>query len=151
MRKAAAALAVLATTFGVGGCGDEGAGASEESASDSSPAPETLTVSGYLDLISGSIYDRGRACTGADGYGDLTEGAQVTVYDASGTKIALGSLEEGDRIVTKGLMNPDPCRFNFTITDVPAEGSIFSIEVTSRGQIDFSKDEAQSIRMTLED
>lgn len=130
----------------------EGA-ASEDAASATPSAAEVMTVSGYLDLISGSIYedDEGVTCWGAEGYDDLAAGGQVTVYNSTDEAIALGALDTGQVVVTKGMMTADPCRFPFTIEDVPADGSIFAIEVTHRGQVNFEKSEAANIRLTLED
>ena len=74
---------------------------------------------------------------------DIAGGAQVTVYDGSGKAVALGMLDSG---VARGW----DCVFTFSVLGVPVDaGPIYAVEVSHRGQIKFTQDEATSLSLTL--
>ena len=72
-------------------------------------------------------------CVGLGGYDDLSAGAGVTVYGASGQIIGVGSLDEGIDI-------GDMCLFSSEIT-VPGGEAFYSMEVTHRGELRASASE----------
>lgn len=119
-----------------------GGGATGATATPTTPTePETFVVSGTFTLkqIDGTI---GLSCTGYDGYSDIGQGAQIVVRDDEDTKIALGSLGTGTTI--EGW-----CVFGFKIVDVPTSGTVYSVEISHRGQLSFSQSEAEDLDLTL--
>lgn len=112
--------------------------------------PSTFTVSGsmritgYDDTGTAGIYvDPSGLCFGVDGFADIKAGAQIVVKDATGRAVATGALGPGD-----GVSNA--CTFKFKIPDVPSSGdSIYSIEVSHRGDIAFKKADAAALSLTI--
>ena len=90
-----------------------------------------------------SLSDDG-TCSGIRGYRDVAEGASITVYDSNNKKVGLGSLDAGKIDDTE-----DVCVFNFAVNDVRSEDTIFSIEISHRGEISFKRSEADSIVISL--
>jgi hypothetical protein len=124
----------------------DGTSSSTTTSNSSEPAePEVMTVQGVINNQIGDYYyiGNGPKC---DAEGDVSKGAQVTVYDASGAAIGIGSLEAGEEM---DLGSGYGCVFPFVIEDVPAEGSIFSIEVSHRGRVNFTKGEASSLALSI--
>lgn len=81
---------------------------------------------------------------GTGGYSDIREGASVVITDASGKKLAVGSLKEGKPYGESRL-----CTFGFSIEDIPGGEGPYSVEVGSRGEVAFTEDEADSIVISL--
>lgn len=106
--------------------------------------PGTFELRGTMTLTkSATAYTEGRgACVGYRGYDDLGEGAQVTVYNASGEAIALGKL--ADSVYSGSL-----CIFQFTVQDVPGGEDIYQVEVSHRGKVSFPSDKARSGEVAL--
>ena len=113
-------------------------------------APATFELRGTIsldnsDATMGKIRDDGyRQCAGERGYSDIRAGAQVTVYDASGKAIALGSV--GDS------RNKDSeCTLWFTVANVPGGEAIYQVEVANRGKVRYDEQQAKSgaIALTL--
>ena len=97
----------------------------------------------------------GGACVTDDGYSDISDGAQVTVEDSTGKAIALGTLQAGH---VSELFGPGTavegmayrCVFGFTVNDVPAEEKIYSVEVSHRGKVNFTREKLNGpIALTL--
>ncbi len=127
--KAIIAALVLAAIGALSGCGHS-----------------TFDVTGRLVLASESPgeWEEDESCSGSGGYDDIESGAQVIVYDNKDTKLATASLGEGVALTSMA------CRFTFTVHDVPAQDAdLYGIEVTSRGQITFSQEQADDVGMTL--
>lgn len=102
----------------------------------------TNTITGTMSLKDSAFggLTSGTACTGSDagsGYGDINQGAQVTVSNNSGSILALSSLDAGS---ADGSGN---CVFNFTVQSVPYS-SFYQIEVTHRGNVDYSYQQLSS-------
>jgi hypothetical protein len=75
-------------------------------------------------------------CTPADGYADVTSGAQVTVTDDTGRSVAVGQLDVG--VVEKPASGGFPvCAFSFHV-DVPAGHPLYGVEVGHRGKVTFT-------------
>lgn len=111
-------------------------------------APPTFDVTGSLTLTDGSgVLDLGEGmCAGQNGYDDITAGAQVDVYDASGKVLATSSLEPGTP-ATDGLGG---CTFNFDVPGVPAGLKLYQVQVSHRGMLTESYDEMNhGLQLTL--
>ena len=92
----------------------------------------------------------GERCWGAGFFGDIVDGAQFIVRDASGTIVAKGELGRG-RTVYVG--EPDAellreieweCHFQYAIDDVPFS-EFYAIE-TSRNTLTYAFDELEALR-----
>ncbi|MCZ2525374.1 hypothetical protein [Streptomyces sp. HB2AG] len=108
--------------FGTAVAGDDGgSGGREPVSSGPFTARGTLTLSdtdGYTAL--------GETCLGEGGYDDIAYGAPVTVSDAAGTVVAVGSLDLGE-------VTDSGCSFPFTVEDVPGGAKFYTVEVSHRG------------------
>jgi hypothetical protein len=94
------------------------------------------TIKGTMTLYDSETYDyyeNGDGCSGEGGYGDIDEGTDVRVKDASGDLIGSGRLESG-------TVEGGTCVFDFTVDDVD-DASYYSVEVSYRGDLSFSKSE----------
>lgn len=105
-------------------------------------APATLAtfhLTGKFTLKLGA-YERltDTACTGYDGYSDITEGATVTVSDQTGTIIATGRLVNG--ITSPGAAR---CTFRIDVPDVPGGKAFYQVEVSHRGRQTYSAEQAR--------
>lgn len=106
-------------------------------------APATFDVGGTLSLparssqigsFTGSSTE-GAACEGAGGYSDISAGRAVTVYDPEGTLVGAG-------VLSRGTVSYPSCTFAFTVTGVPAGSTLYEVEISHRGRIPFTQDEA---------
>ncbi|QBJ98805.1 hypothetical protein ERC79_17940 [Rhodococcus sp. ABRD24] len=85
----------------------------------------------------------GFECAGAGGYDDIIPGTEVTVSDESGTILGKGELSSS----TGGS---GYCDFEFTIHDVPRGKHFYDVEVSQRGALSFTEEEAESgLSLTL--
>lgn len=116
--------------------------------------PETLDVSGQLDLAAtgnGVLADnrrKGAGCVGQNGYEDIQTGAQVVIRDEAGKTVGIGKLDAGTMATGLYATNAH-CTFNFTISDIDSTADFLSVEVAKRGQIQFDRDQAQALVLTL--
>jgi len=113
--------------------------------------PATFQVDGILQLHDSIHYpssDAGRPCDASlsNGYNDIVNGAQVVVYDAAGKILASGELYGGT--ITPGDAAFGWCQFRFVVPGVSGDGP-YSIEVTHRGKIVFTKDQADNLSLTI--
>jgi len=145
-------LATLALVFTLAGCG------SSDGDGGGSAAPEpdgAFTVAGSLTLKDpGGVFyvsdgSAGDSCTGKGGYDDMRRGATVVVRNSRGEKLALGALDVGFLTEDSSEYLPAPCVFGFQIAGVPVDGDLYSVEVASRGEINFTRDGADSLSLTL--
>ncbi|GHJ95958.1 hypothetical protein SNE510_54770 [Streptomyces sp. NE5-10] len=102
-----------------------------------SPTPTAFVLTGTFLLTDSVVSDGAGGCEGGNGFDDITEGAAVTVYDASGTVVATGELGESTR-------EGGACSFDVTVPDVPTGENFYQVEVTHRGTIQLSEEEAMS-------
>jgi len=144
VKLAVALLAAgLLTLTGCGG-GESVAEPEPAAAPVTAPEPETFNVSGSLTLSDGAMHSRLEPCSGSGGYDDIGQGTQITIRDGDGTKVALGALASGHPGgSTVG------CIYRYAVLDVPAGGGIYSVEVGSRGEINFTEAEAGNVSLTL--
>ncbi|MEU6803876.1 hypothetical protein [Streptomyces neyagawaensis] len=99
--------------------------------------PSTFTLTGSFELTEGAVGDGLGGCEGSGGYDDITEGTAVTVYDAAGTVVATGRL--GDSTLSSGT-----CTFEVAVEDVPRGEDFYKVEVSHRGTVQLSGDEAEA-------
>ncbi len=109
---------------------------------------ETFTAIGTMTLtdssgILGAAFTSGSKCMGDRGYDDIAPGAQITIYDNTGTMLAIGRLGDG-KVIT-----PGECLFNFEVPDVPAGHDLYQIEVSHRGKIAFTEEDGLLGRVSL--
>ncbi len=90
------------------------------------------------DHQSSPLLTSGDTCIGwADsGFADIRQGTNVTLRDATGAIVGVGSLGAGEVRNAPGSPPSLVCVFPFSLT-VPA-GAFFSVEVGRRGQVNFS-------------
>jgi hypothetical protein len=125
----------------VGACGE-----GSEKAENAEPEAKGFDVSGTVTLTSSrGVEAYSDTCRGTNGYDDIQEGAGVVVYNADGKKIGLGRLDAGE----PGAYANVQCSFDFTVSDVPESGSIYSVEVASRGEVSFDRDQADDVELSL--
>jgi hypothetical protein len=91
----------------------------------------TDTPSGYYGTSSVTVY--GEFCSTSGGYADMQTGANVVAKDAASKIIATGSLGVGVAVGSYG------CEFGFTL--VVPDSEYYSIEVSHRGALTYSRDE----------
>ncbi|MGI5134256.1 MULTISPECIES: hypothetical protein [unclassified Streptomyces] len=103
-----------------------------------SSQPQTFTLTGTFELNSSAVDDGAGGCKGSNGYDDIFEGAEVTVYDAAGSVIATGYLgsstsEDGGK-----------CSFDVSVADVPKGKNFYKVEVSHRGTVQLTEAQAES-------
>jgi hypothetical protein len=139
-------ILTAAALISLTGCGSSATPGDEPTAATSPTptGPETIGVGGALKLVDSGLarYGDGQ-CAGDGGYDDIRGGAQVLIRDGDGTAIAKGSLEPGE------LEDAVTCVFPFMVPDVPVIEGLYSIEVSHRGEIMFSRQEAADIQLTI--
>jgi hypothetical protein len=133
-RRLAAGLALLAVTSGSGAFAAHRIVAARDPSS-------SLEVHGTLRL-SDPETERNH-CVGIDGFVDIGPATQVLLF-------------EDGRIVgvtTLGLAQADPaagsCTWRWTVTDVPDSNGVYSIQVSNRGWITFTRDQLARRLATL--
>lgn len=99
------------------------------------------TVTGMLHLY-GTVENDGTECWGVGGYGDLSEGTEVTIRDGAGDLIGTGSLDAGTTV------GDGDCTFLWKIGSVP-EVDFYEIEVSERGGITRTLEEMESEGWTV--
>jgi hypothetical protein len=104
---------------------------------------DTFTLKGTFTLTDG-VSSVGDNCRGTGGYDDISIGTSVTVYDAAGTTVATGSLgtAEYESVADGGIL--DMCTFQVSVPDVPKGSRFYSVEVSHRGRLQLTADEAQN-------
>lgn len=103
------------------------------------------TINGALQLtgfLGSAVWFRdnnpqGGVCLGSSGFKDISGGAAVTVYDASGKVIAVANTTDGLWTDMPTNHGDGTCIFQFTVKNVPAS-DFYGIEVSHRGQVRYS-------------
>lgn len=151
------ALATLLATA-LTSCGGSDS-AADKPATDPTPAPSSnapaaFNLSGSIAITdpAGFYADgnyAGAGCTGDSGFDDVQAGAQVVIRDSAGKQVALGELGPGS---TTGKLSAidTTCEFTLLVFDIPEGDDIYTVEVSHRGEISFTRDEGESgLHMTL--
>ncbi|MFG2540636.1 hypothetical protein ACGFU4_35900 [Streptomyces sp. NPDC048511] len=99
----------------------------------------TFDLTGEFTLTEGVISDSIGGCEGDGGYGDIGIGTSVTVYDAAGSVIATSALFISTYDEAAGS-----CTYDVSVEDVPAGEDFYQVEISHRGKIQLSAEEAQS-------
>ncbi|WP_326804470.1 hypothetical protein OIE49_26675 [Streptomyces sp. NBC_01788] len=99
---------------------------------DSFSTDGTLTVTGV-----GGGLDSGEPCSGTGGYSDIHFGTQVTITDAAGALVAMGSLSLGQK-------TEQGCEFPFTVDDITPGSKFYTVEVSHRGGLSKAEDELRT-------
>lgn len=133
-------------------------GCSGAHAPQASPTPVKVDMTGDVLIYPGSnppvFGSDGDTCEGQGRYGDIHEGASVTITDQSGVVVAMGSFY-GSKI-TQSIMMPGyrkqaavQCTFSFRAL-VP-EREFYGVEVGQRGVVRFSRAQvdSKSIHLSL--
>ncbi|MEU4090161.1 hypothetical protein [Streptomyces aureus] len=102
--------------------------------------PDTFTLKGFFSLTDGSsvVRDGSGGCRGSGGYDDIQEGTSVTVYDASGSVVATGNLGH-----SKGAPY-SACVFKVAVDGVPKGQKYYKVEVSHRGTVQMTAEEAEA-------
>lgn len=89
---------------------------------------------------SSSAYSVGSdgSCMGDGGYSDISAGTAVNVYDSSGAVVAVGELSRGRGSYSSG------CTFSFSVPDVPTGERFYQVEISHRGKMNLTADEAEA-------
>lgn len=127
--------------------------------------PETFTVVGAIKVVDRDGLDLnlmddlavGDPCTTNPGYGDISSGAQVTVLDAKGEIVGVGSIGDGVltvdgfEMIGGGSANGETegCKFPFKIEDIPEGERFYSISVGMRPDYQFTRDDALGLTLVL--
>lgn len=84
--------------------------------------------------------ESGQPCTSKAGYSDIAYGAQVTVTDEAGIKLAVTSLGTGTSD-DRGTDIYVYCSYGFLLADVPDGKSLYSIHVgnQARGEVAYKR------------
>ena len=140
-------FAAFGLACGIGGSGQK-----------ATPTPSTHTLHGTISVTGDEHYYRwslGEPCSGSGGFDDMAAGTQVVINDGSGSTIATGHLNEGTGanpyIDVGGTPDPeivDTCLFSFDVEGI-RDSDFYSVEVSHRGAMTYSKAEMESNGWTL--
>jgi hypothetical protein len=147
-------IATITAILLLAGCGES----NKMPESPTSSVPASFKVSGTITVAADSMSSEqamGGVCVTDGGYSDIRTGAQVTVEDSAGKAIALGALQAGhvsevfdSGTAVEGMASL--CVFGFRVNDVPAGEQIYSVEVSHRGKLNFTRDKLnEPISLTL--
>lgn len=105
--------------------------------------PGAFTLQGSMELNDyGGVRTTGSSCAGKGGYSDIRTGASVTVYDSANAVVASGRLVSSTPI-SRG------CRFDIEVPDVPAGEEFYQVEVSHRGKVTVSAQDAEEGTVAL--
>lgn len=101
---------------------------------------DTFSTSGVVKVIGVSKSQvlaadgavEGDRCQGVGTLGSFSEGTEVVVLDADGTKVAVGKLSEGK--IPKGSnqvgrLGLSMCEFTFNVADIPASDGLLTLKI----------------------
>lgn len=159
---AVASAVVVVAAVGVGvAFAARGGGSGPAPAAQPTASASSIVVQGTLELSFGTTFspnasdpepDRaagpriGDPCTALGGYGDITQGAAVTIGDGSGRTLAVTGLGAGS---VGGDESQALCDFPFTVT-VPAGRGTYTVAVSHRGTQVFTEGQIESpVTLTL--
>lgn len=145
---------VVPLAIGVGivacGSGSDGEGGSDRTPTGGNTINGSITITDTFQVIGivPGTNPKGDPCFTSTygGYDDIQVGAQVLVRDASDKIIGTGSLGNGG-----GVPHGDSawCAFPFTVDRLP-EADFYSIEVTHRKPLTYSRDELEALNWTVD-
>lgn len=116
--------------------------------------PATLEATGMVTLQHSQFRWNGRAdptCMGWQGYDDIRGGAQVTVTDASGKVLVVGSLDPGTAIgittEANGLPRAEQCTIPFKVAGIPRGVGPYGVEVSHRGVLRYNESDLSGLML----
>ena len=117
----------------------------------------TLPAVAWKGDADGGRTEAGESCYfGVDGnpYPDIDAGTQVTLTDSMGAIVGISNLESGGHLFGWGPDLPrlydddsfveDYCSFNFSFEDISSPDEFFSVEVGTRGAIQYSREDLEA-------
>ncbi|MER7604767.1 hypothetical protein [Nocardioides sp. NPDC127503] len=111
---------------------------------------EAYEVQNYCNVDESCELPADTCTAGSAGYHDIIAGAQIRVTDESGDVVGIGELGGGlIKAGTDAWDSPTPCAFYIVVKSIEAEGDIFGVEVANRGVIQFHREEADAVNVTL--
>lgn len=113
--------------------------------------PSTFHLGGslFLDGSNDAVTSGGAgACQGYGGYSDLTEGAPVTVRSPENTILAVGELTRS-RLQPAGTYSDAVCWFLISVPEVPDGEKFYQVEVSRRGSITLTPEQARNGEASL--
>ncbi|AOW92987.1 hypothetical protein BFN03_10830 [Rhodococcus sp. WMMA185] len=110
---------------------------------------DTFTMEGSLTLYDSTTRSYGYGeefdCEGDGGYSDIYPGRDILVYGVDESLIAKGEFVSSDK-------TGSTCSMHFAVEDVPRGEQFYQLEISDRGRMTYSEDEAQeSIGLSLGD
>ncbi|CPR38252.1 putative lipoprotein LpqJ [Mycobacteroides abscessus] len=97
---------------------------------------KTFTLTGTFTLNTTSSATTGDGCHGTGGYQDIAPGTSISVSDEAGTLLAKGVLNSGHG-------ESGSCYMLFSIDDVPSGKKFYKVEVSHRGEVNYTEAEAK--------
>lgn len=119
-------------------------------------APPSVDVAGTVVLKQGqftwnSVGDP--TCQGWKGFEDIQGGASVTITDAGGKALLVGSLGRGTAqgITTEsdGMHRAGSCELPFIVSGVPGGVGPYGVEVSHRGVVHVNEGQLGSVQLSL--
>ena len=95
----------------------------------------------FLKDISWNI-DTG-SCWGTTGFDDLTDGAEVKIYDSTGRVVGNTTMKSSQYELASLASRKLTCTFKWELSDIPNDDQGYSVEVSRRGKVFFSLDRLQ--------
>lgn len=142
-----AAVLALTLTACEGGGDDAGSGG------DAFTAKGTVSIIGVdkADVLSATGAGAGERCQGTGKFGDFGGGDEAIVLDKDGSKVAVGTLDEGklpenaSALLELGL---NSCELTFKVDDIPASDEFYTLRVGEK-EVTFSQDDAVAIQVDV--
>ena len=105
-------------------------------------SPKSFTTQGTFDIENDDsvVTNSDGTCSGGSGYEDISDGAQVTVYDQRKNIVAIANLRPGT------ATDSTTCEYSFTIADVPGGLKFYGVLVgkSSRGILQYTEKEMRA-------
>lgn len=105
---------------------------------------DSFTLRGSLILSDEDAFEADGMCIASDGYGDISEGTEVTVYDAEGSIIATGSLSKETFVEAEDSLDTNACQYTVRVPDVPGGHDFYQVEIGHRGKVRVTEPEARA-------
>jgi hypothetical protein len=82
-----------------------------------------------------------KSCSGAGRFQDLRNGTEVTVFNSKGDNLGSTVLRASMYVVDTSTQKVT-CFFIWNLDNVPNDDDGYSVQVSSRGKVDFSREQA---------
>jgi len=110
-------------------------------------SPDTIAVRGEVHLVGdANVLGSAADCRGSGPYGDLREGAEVVITDATGTTVGVTALQRGT-VENPGYGTPE-CTLTFSAA-VPADREFYGVAIAGRDRVQFTKAQMGSIKLEI--